>query len=101
MFVALSIYCMFSHLSVACVHTSVYCMCSHLSVVGVDKHQVSCHRPAVQLCFLHQLAAVEPPGLEDNGHVEEVFECVCVVVDLPVCVWEGPKVGAVHCGEGS
>ena len=56
--------------------------------------------PAVLLCFAHQLAPVEIPGLEHDGHVEEVTERLCVVGDLPVLCGKCTEVGAVHGREG-
>ena len=56
----------------------------HHGVVGEDKHHVTGQRPAELLGFLHQLLPVEVPGLEHDGHVEEVEEGLRVVVELPV-----------------
>ena len=58
------------------------------------------HGPPQLVCFLHQSRAVEAPGLEDHCHVEEVEHGLLVAVELPVLVWEGAQVGAVHHREG-
>ena len=57
--------------------------------------------PAMLSGLLHQLCPIELPGLEDDGHLEEVLHGVLVRVKLPVVRGEGAKVRAVHGGEGS
>lgn len=57
-------------------------------------------RPTMGLGLLHEGLAVEAPGLEDDGHVEEVGEGLGVTVELPVFEGEAPQVGAEHESEG-
>ena len=57
-------------------------------------------RPAICMGLSHEDLAVEVPGLEDDGHVEEVGEGLDITVELPVVEGEAPQVSAEHESEG-